>query len=156
MDNSPSINHLSLIELTTDCIDDIMPIEQAAYEVPWSKGHFLDCLKSDYLMQIIMDEGEIIGYWVLQIILDELHILNICVNPAHQGNGFGKKMLESLKEYCSTKGMNRILLEVRRNNKVARNLYKTSGFKQIGLRKGYYPGVGHTRVDAIVMEFLFD
>jgi ribosomal protein S18 acetylase RimI-like enzyme len=48
------------------------------------------------------------------------------------------------------------LLEVRRDNKAARRLYQNKDFERIGIRKGYYPGTEGNRVDAIVMEYLFE
>ena len=42
-------------------------------------------------------------------------------------------------------------LEVRPSNQTARNLYARVGFKQVGMRKAYYPGPG-VREDALVLS----
>ena len=47
--------------------------------------------------------------------------------------------------------LRRMLLEVRPSNVAALGLYFDAGFREIGLRRGYYPAVDG-REDAIVME----
>jgi ribosomal-protein-alanine N-acetyltransferase len=139
------------------CLDEIMAIETRAYIIPWSRQQFLDCLTAGYKLYIVRDDSEsIIGYWVIQLILDELHLLNICVAPDKQGQGLGSLFLTQIISQGSEAGCNRLLLEVRRDNKAARRLYQNKDFERIGIRKGYYPGKEGTRVDAIVMEYLFE
>ena len=96
-------------------------------------------------------EGRIIGYYIVQIILDEYHILNICVSKDYQGKGFGKYQLQVIINKAESELMNRILLEVRASNKIAKSLYIKSGFEQIGKRKNYYP-IPDGREHAFVLE----
>lgn len=161
--DSIDIPSLRIVPVQPSDLDEIMAIESRAYEVPWTKGHFEDCLAARYEISIVrqLDSEQIVGYWVLQVILDELHILNFCVNPDRQGEGYGKQLLHALIVAARAQGFNRLLLEVRQTNKVARGLYQSAGFETIGRRKDYYPGIEQSgqkgnRVDAIVMECLLE
>jgi len=129
----------------------ILIIENQAYPIPWSVQSFKDSLTKDYFCQVMLLEEQIIGYFIIQIILDEFQILNICISPDYQGKGLGKLQLLEIVKLAETKRMNRILLEVRTSNKVAKNLYQNSGFHQIGKRKNYYP-TKSGREDAFVLE----
>jgi len=151
---------LTTIDVTEQSLLGILDIENSAYETPWSKNQFLDCLKGDYLVQELClgdaDDQRPIGYWVLQPVVDELHILNICIEPTQQGKGFGKAALAMLKIFAEKNRFNRILLEVRQSNRAARKLYVSAGFERIGLRRNYYPKADGGREDAWVMDFLIE
>ena len=139
MTNPSASEQISFIPMTLELLPSILVIENRAYPIPWSVQTFKDCITKDYVCKLMLFEGQVIGYHIVQVILDEYHILNICVSPDHQGKGFGKYQLESIKNKAESELMNRILLEVRASNKTAKNLYLKSGFQQIGKRKNYYP-----------------
>ncbi|HET19983.1 MAG TPA: ribosomal-protein-alanine N-acetyltransferase, partial [Chromatiales bacterium] len=56
-----------------------------------------------------------------------------------------------LMSVCREQGLERILLEVRASNTPALGLYRSEGFCEDGVRKGYYPASGG-REDAILMS----
>jgi ribosomal-protein-alanine N-acetyltransferase len=80
-----------------------------------------------------------------------VQLLNIGIVTEHQGKGLGGELLERMAGLARALKMQRMLLEVRPSNAVALALYRKHGFRQIGLRHGYYPA-GAGREDAIVME----
>jgi len=67
-----------------------------------------------------------------------------------QGKGYGREMLLYLLDLIKKNGAERALLEVRQSNQIARKLYQSMGFEEIGVRKGYYPD-HEGREDAIVL-----
>lgn len=87
------------------------------------------------------------------VILDECHLLNICIHPQHRGQGYAKSALNWLFETLKFKTIKKLILEVRVSNMAARQLYKHLGFDIIGERKGYYPK-DTGRETAIVMQKL--
>ncbi|MNN63307.1 ribosomal-protein-alanine N-acetyltransferase [compost metagenome] len=91
-----------------------------------------------------------VGHGVIQIILDEAHLLNITVKPESQGRGLGLRLLEHLMQRASELKAAECFLEVRESNQSAYRLYERYGFNEIGRRRGYYPAVGG-REDALVM-----
>jgi len=81
-----------------------------------------------------------------------LHLLNITVQPASQGRGLARVLLDFMQQYGREQGFESVLLEVRRSNARAIAVYQSAGFAEIGKRKNYYPVDAHTREDAIVMR----
>jgi ribosomal-protein-alanine N-acetyltransferase len=132
-------------------IDTVTNIERDANSFPWSQKHFESCIKVGHTGWVFENTShEIIAFAIVQQILDEMHLLNICVSPNHQGKGFGRHCLNHVIDFCQEKSANIILLEVRRSNERAQQLYLSAGFNEMSVRKGYYPAV-HGREDAILM-----
>ncbi len=131
----------------------VMVIENQAYPFPWSSGNFQDSLAAGYSMWVLREHQVMLGYMVWMSVVDEAHLLNITLTPARQGHGLGQWMMRSLVSQVRAAGLHRIVLEVRPSNTRALRLYEKSGFKRIGLRKGYYPSAPETAAleDAIVM-----
>lgn len=141
--------------LTLDAIgkadlDVIHAVERQAYPVPWSYGAFYDCLIAGYDCYALWRNAELLGYFIGQRVLDEAHLLNLCVNPAFQRQGLGEQLLQEWLLLARNHGCARALLEVRVSNLAAQSLYGKSGFSRIGYRKGYYPTLTG-REDGIVM-----
>lgn len=132
----------------------IMAIEKKCYEIGWSKGVMLDCIQSDYDCIVLKCDENIIGYGILMTGFEESHLLNMCIDPTHQGNGLGNKLLKYMESISVYKQSKTFLLEVRLSSLVAQSLYKSFGFKQIGLRKNYYKSIDG-KEDAIIMSKKF-
>ncbi|WP_321841594.1 ribosomal protein S18-alanine N-acetyltransferase [Paraburkholderia bannensis] len=145
-----------LSQMTESDLDEVVVIERAAYEFPWSRGNFEDSLRNGYY-GICMRHvtGTLIGYSVLMPVVDEMHLLNLCVAPPAQGVGAGLALLREGVRIARVQGLEGLLLEVRPSNYRAIRLYEQFGFVTIGRRKNYYPARHHTREDAIVMRFSF-
>lgn len=109
----------------------------------WSEGALQKLLHTDHLLRVLttrVDGGEVIvGFAECQQILDEGHLLDIAIAPAWQGRGFGKVLLDRLLAELVRLGCVKCLLEVRRSNTRAVQLYQRAGFSLDGIRKGYYP-----------------
>ncbi len=94
-------------------------------------------------------DGELIGFLVLHLVIDEAHILNFCIQESMRGVGIGRNFLEYVIEHLKENGGKRITLEVKRSNLVAQNLYASMFFTEVGVRERYYTD---TQEDAIVMS----
>ena len=136
--------------MTTRDVDAVQAIESSAYRFPWTRGNFIDSLAAGYLAEVLEADGEEIGYFVAMAGVDELHLLNVTVAPAHQRQGFGSLLLDAVNHHRLRLGFGRLLLEVRQSNQLARALYERRGFVAVGLRRNYYPAL-HGREDAVVM-----
>lgn len=131
-------------------LDAVMEIERRAYPFPWTHGIFRDCLRADYPAWILHEGDRILGYGVLSIAAGEAHVLNLCIDPAGQGRGRGRRLLRALLKLAAGQGAQRVFLEVRPSNPQAIALYHDEGFNEIGRRPRYYPSHAG-REDAIVM-----
>lgn len=130
-------------------IDAVLKIEYAAFSHPWTRGIFLDSLKS-YEVWLMFEGSQQVGHGVINVIIDEAHLLNITVKPESQGRGLGLRLLEKLMERAAELKAGECFLEVRSSNQAAYRLYERYGFNEIGRRRDYYPAPGG-REDALVM-----
>ena len=142
---------LKLRAWNEDDITAMAAIEQEAYPFPWSAGIMRDCFLAGHWGWTAKLRGELVAYGVVQAVLDEAHLLNICTAPGWQGQGIGRGMLTWVMQQCAAREMQRMLLEVRISNAPALGLYRALGFQQDGVRKGYYPASGG-REDAVLMS----
>jgi len=132
-------------------LDAVAALEASLQVFPWSRGNFADSLEAGHSSWVLRRGGDLIGFSVMMRVLDEAHLLNIGVASAWQGQGHGARMLRQVMENSRLAGAGRLFLEVRPSNERAVDLYRHFGFRQIGLRKGYYPAVAG-REDGLVFD----
>lgn len=140
--------------LTAADLPAVLAIEARAHAFPWTPGIFEDALKTGYYMVVMEQGATLIGYGVVQVILDEGHLLNITIDPQRHGKGLGRQLLHHLLDYARTH-TDTLFLEVRPSNTPAIALYQSEGFNEVGLRRNYYPAVGGGREDALLMAMAF-
>lgn len=151
MDDAASLVHFE--PLSALWLDTLLPIEEQAYVHPWSRGNFQDAMVAGYEMQLLVDANhQLLGYFVAMSVLDEVHLLNITVNPAHQRQGWARVLLDALALWARQKNAQWIWLEVRESNERARAVYVKHGFAEVGLRKNYYPNPNGPRENAVLMS----
>ncbi|AZZ90473.1 ribosomal-protein-alanine N-acetyltransferase [Hahella sp. KA22] len=125
--------------------------ERGAYSHPWTEGVFKECLAGASECWVALYNNEVVGHAVTSMVIDEAHLLNLCVARALQGNGVGLSFMTFLLERFRAQNMVELFLEVRASNAAAVQLYRKLGFNEIGYRKAYYPA-SDGREDAIVMS----
>ncbi len=129
----------------------VSEVERASYPFPWSEGIFRDCLRVGYHCRVVELDGLVIGHGILAMGAGEAHVLNVCVRPEFRCRGVGRRLLESMLEASRAAGMSDMFLEVRPTNLSAIRLYFSMGFRQVGVRRGYYQAV-NGREDAAVLR----
>jgi len=140
--------------LLTD-VSSVHNVESKAYNFPWSAKLIHDCIVVGYLCWMIEYEGKAIAYAIYRLVDGEAHLFNIAVDPDYQNKGIAKSFLTFLLEQMKDNDGKNVILEVRVSNKIARKIYKDFGFKEIGIRKGYYPDGDNQREDGINLELKF-
>lgn len=138
--------------MTDGRLDEVVAIERRAYGHPWTRGNFADSLRSGYQAQLLTAGETVIGYFVAMQGVDEVHLLNITVDPDHQGRGWGRVMLDALAIWARSRGAQWLWLEVRTSNLRAQQVYARYGYRRVGERRNYYPAQ-QGREDAIVMSY---
>lgn len=138
--------------MTEDRLEHVVAIERRAYAQPWTRGNFADSLRSGYHARILGAGDAVLGYFVAMQGVDEVHLLNITVEPAWQGQGWGRMMLDALALWSRAQGAQWLWLEVRTTNLRAQQVYQRYGFRRVGERRNYYPA-DQGREDAIVMSY---
>jgi ribosomal-protein-alanine N-acetyltransferase len=145
-----------LSPMTEADLDEVAAVEKLAYDFPWTRGNFQDSLRNGYFGVCLRHvTGTLLGYCVLMPVVDEMHLLNLCVAPHAQGDGAGLTLLRETVRIARHEKLDSVLLEVRPSNPRAIHLYERFGFEAIGRRKNYYPARHRSREDAIVMRLTF-
>lgn len=135
--------------MTLSDLPGVIAVERKSYQFPWGEDIFRDCFRARYECWVCEELDNVLGYCIASIAVGEAHILNICVDPAEQGQGIGRKLLENLIETARGRAET-VFLEVRPSNTVAITLYENLGFNEIGIRKDYYPAE-NGREDALML-----
>lgn len=141
----PRIRPMNLQDL-----DAVYGIERRAYQFPWSRGIFVDCLRIPYVCELLEERGAVVGYAIMSLGGDEAHLLNLCLDEPARGRGLATMMLDHLILTAMREGVRVLYLEVRPSNAAALALYARSGFARIGVRKNYYRAEDG-REDALVL-----
>lgn len=92
---------------------------------------------------------ELVGYLEYNYMYDRAEICYIFVNEKQRNQKIGNTMLNHLITELKKEDCYNITLEVNINNTYAIKLYKSKGFEQKAIRKGYYNGI-----DGILMELI--
>lgn len=138
-----------------DDLEAVVLVETRSYAFPWSRGNFADCLSAGHLCLVGLLDGVIVAHAIATVAVGEAHLLNLCVLRDQQGHGFGRTLLHLTLEKMQARGAQKVFLEVRPSNFAAAGLYESVGFREIGVRKNYYPStIGHE--DARVLALALD
>jgi ribosomal-protein-alanine N-acetyltransferase len=130
-------------------LDQVVQIECLVQTHPWSLQQFQESIQS-YQSTVIEQAGQVVGFCILQPVLDEANLLLMAIHPSQQGKGLGYQLLDASLAQLKNNPL-QVFLEVRESNQAAIALYEKSGFHQIDLRKNYYPKPDGTREHAIIM-----
>lgn len=131
-------------------IDEVVNISNLSFNSPWSKESYIQELKNPVAKYFVAtNNNTVIGFIGTWVVLDEAHITNVAVHPNFRQLNVGSILLDSLLTTCSNDfGCISYDLEVRVSNIPAQKLYSKYGFKENGIRKGYY---GDNKEDALLM-----
>ncbi len=125
----------ALRPMTHQDLDEIAAMECRAHAHPRPRSVFADELDLAHAVLLVLELGtKSVGFMDYWEIAGELELLDIVVDPAYQGRGFGRFMVRHLVSQEAS----RVLLEVAENNSSARRLYAAAGFVEVGRRARYY------------------
>ena len=128
-------------------------IECQAHRWPWTEGMLASCLGERYVNRLALWQGQPVGFFIADYLAGESTLMNICLTPACQGRGWGRALLRHYLALTKSLGCECWWLEVRASNRVALTLYLSEGYRQLGVRKGYY-SAGPASEDALVLQRL--
>lgn len=137
-------------EMLLSDLSAVMQLEPTLYSHPWTHGNFVDSLRNHHQAWVLTETHTIIGYSVMMMVLDEAHLLNISVDKALQGKGWGRYLLNLMMKKALELGAANMFLEVRVSNVTAIKLYEKVGFSEMAIRRHYYPA-HNGREDAVLM-----
>ena len=139
-------------------LDDVMRVEQLAHPHPWSADLMRRELDHDWSRVVLAVERaglagaqaseRVVGYIVFWLVHDEVHVLNVATDPVVRRRGVGRRLMREAEEDGRRRAARLATLEVRRSNAPAIELYRSLGYRQVGVRPRYYQEDGE---DALVM-----
>ncbi len=142
-------------EATLKSLDQLVTLEKACFSVPWSRQHFHAELEGNQFSRVrIIPHPEctqnlqIIAYICVWIVFEEIRYLNLAVHPDFRRRGLAKQLIHETLDLGMRAGCCRGMLEVRKTNDMAKNLYESFNFKSYSTRKSYYT---NPTEDAILM-----
>lgn len=135
--------------MQTADVQAVAQIENQVQSHPWSLSQFEDAVTS-YQSTVIEKNGKVVGFCLLQPVVDEANLLLMAIDPSQQGKGLGFELLEASMNMLKNDPV-QIFLEVRESNIAAIKLYEKAGFHQIDMRKNYYPNSDGSREHAVIM-----
>ena len=147
----------TIVPMTYDHIPQVAAIERQCFPDPWSERMLREHLDNQCAAALVAlgEDGTILGYAGLLVVLDEGYITNVATRPEYRRQGIASDLLGVFRNFAEGNHLAFLTLEVRASNTAARALYEKEGYAQVGCRKNYYD---HPKEDAIIMtlEFSYD
>jgi len=119
----------------------VMEIERAAFSHPWSEELVRRELGHEFSTVLLATGGAaggVLGFAVVWLVHDELHVLNVATAPEARRRGVGRALMEEVHALGRARACRLATLEVRRSNAAAIALYQGLGYRQVGMRPRYY------------------
>lgn len=139
----------NIVPMDRSHIEQIAALERECFSTPWSEAMLTEVLFDTQASFIVAEseDGGVLGYAGLQVVLDEGYIDNIAVEPAARRHGVADELLDVFCRFGEA-NLAFLTLEVRASNEPAIALYRKHGFEEAGRRKNYYT---KPTEDAIIM-----
>ena len=132
---------LKTIQLGITHLNACIDLDQKSLKGLWSRSQWERELTDPHricLGLIELETKKLLGLCSAWLVIDELQITSIAVDPLHQRKGLGKFLLSDLIKRTNLLRSNQIHLEVKKTNEPAKAFYKSMGFKVIGNRSNFY------------------
>ncbi len=158
-DPAPRAKHDFVIrQMTVEDMPAVMALEKQAFKNPWSAELLQRELQHEWSTILLVEEEReagapvLLGLAIFWIVHDEVHVLNVATAPEHRRRGVARAVMDEVLARGKARRCTLATLEVRRSNEAALQLYRSLGFRPVGIRPNYYVDEGE---DAIVMVLDF-
>ena len=140
----------TIVPMTYDHVPQVAEIERLCFSDPWSERMLREHLDNQCAAALVAlgEDGTVLGYAGLLVVLDEGYITNVAVRPAFRRQGIAADLLAVFDRFARGNHLAFLTLEVRASNAPALALYEKLGYRRMGLRKNYYE---HPKEDAVIM-----
>ena len=141
--------NFQLVPMDKSHLKQVAEMDREYFSRPWSQDSWESELYNTTVSLVVAEteDGHVLGYGVLGVILDEGCLEKIAVRPEHRRQGVAQAILSAYLRY-GEEHLAFLTLEVREDNESAIALYAKNGFVEVGRRKNYYSEV---HKDAILM-----
>ena len=134
---------LYLVPMQIADLDAVLAIEHRSFTMPWTEGMFVSELRNSPTSHLLVarlgeSQGQIVGYIGYRVVIDEMHIVVLAVDPAWRQRGIARSLLCTAMDQARQAACTRATLEVRVSNIAAQQLYYSLRFAPVGTRPRYY------------------
>ena len=146
-----SDKRIEIVELSQEDLDAVAEIEKETFSLPWSRQSFADAIEDSFGLFLVartLEEKQVLGYIGMYCTAEEGELTNVAVKSETRGQGIGGCLVDAMIREAQTRGIPRIVLEVRVSNAPAIATYENRGFINLGVRKNFYQ---LPREDAYIM-----
>ena len=139
----------TIVPMDRSHVGQIAELERECFSAPWSEAMLTEALFDAQASFIVAEseDGGLLGYAGLHVVLDEGYIDNVAVDPAYRRQGIADALIDTFVRFGAAK-LAFLTLEVRASNEPAIALYRKHGFEEVGRRKDYYT---KPKEDAVIM-----
>lgn len=136
-------------------IEAIIALERRCFAMPWGRlsieGELTAKGAGGFVLRRQTAESPpgILAYIFFRIVVDEVHIHRIGVDPDWRRRGLGRRLMAACLDAARRRGAASAYLEVRPSNAEAVGLYRRLGFQTVASRPGYYTDVAE---DALILK----
>ena len=139
---------MSIVQLGLNDLDFIIDIQSRNFSDGWNENMLKSAFDGGRFFALAVCDGqEKVGLITYSVAIDTADLEGITVENSHRKKGYGQTLINAMVERLKGAGVEKILLEVRKSNQSAINLYQKSGFEFLSVRKNYY----QDGEDALVM-----
>ncbi len=132
---------LTIIQLGIMHLKDCIDLDQKSLKGLWTKSQWEKELADPKRIctgVIDVETKKLLGFCSAWLVIDELQITSLAVDPTHQRKGLGRLLFSELIKRSYSLKVNLIHLEVKKTNEPAKAFYKSMGFKVVGNRSNFY------------------
>ena len=136
LDKNIKIIQLGIMHLNS-CFD----LDKKSLNGIWSKSQWekeLTDPKRICIGVINLEKKRLLGVCTALLVIDEIHLTFLAVQPIHQRKGLGKFLISNLIKRSTSLQANQIHLEVKATNNPAKAFYTSMDFKIVGKRRNFY------------------
>lgn len=140
---------LKIMPMEERHLDALAELERACFSSPWTRDGLAAELKNPGAVFFVAELlGTVAGYAGMNCVLDECYVDNVAVFPQHRRTGVARALLTRLIGSARERNASFVSLEARVSNTGAITLYRGLGFREVGLRPGFY---SNPKEDALIM-----
>ncbi|WP_238550118.1 ribosomal protein S18-alanine N-acetyltransferase [Desulfocurvibacter africanus] len=128
----------------------VADLERLCFPTPWNAEQLRQGMEQGSIRVYgVLAAEKLLGYLSYYAVGDEAEVVNFAVGSVWRRQGKGRALLGHVLQKWREEGIRVGFLEVRASNEAAIHLYTSCGFRQMGVRRGYYPETGE---DALLLK----
>lgn len=130
---------MTILPLEEKHIEKICALNERCFNDGWNENQLRSAFSGGIFYALgAFDGDDLIAAITFSVSFESADLEGIVTADEYKRQGVATLMLSKAEIALKEKGVNKILLEVRRGNVVAQAFYEKSGFKVISTRKSYY------------------